>query len=277
MDANDVIDSVVEQLRNVEGIRAVVLGGSRARGTETPESDIDIGLYYRSGYPIDTDALDRLASAIDDERRSGRITPLGGWGPWINGGGWLKVGGFSLDFLYRDTEIVTGVINDCRQGRIDIHYQPGHPHGFCTSIYMGEAAYCRPLWDPHGLVAEMKMLTDPYPATLRKATISKFMWEAEFSVSNAKKAMSRKDVSYAAGHLFRTVSCLAQVLFACNGVYLLNEKGAVAQCSRFQLAPTDFELRVREGFACLSAECSNLSKAISLFDALVRETAEIAL
>lgn len=277
MDANDVIESVVGQLGDVPGIRAVVLGGSRARGTETPESDIDIGLYYHSGYPIDTDALDRLASALDDEGRSGLITPLGGWGPWINGGGWLNVGGYSLDLLYREIENVTGVINDCRQGRIDIHYQPGHPHGFCTSIYMGEAAYCRPLWDTDGIVAEMKTLTDPYPDTLRQATVSKFMWEAEFSVSNAKKAWSRKDVSYAAGHLFRTVSCLTQVLFSCNGVYLLNEKGAVAQCSRFQFAPIDFESRVQEGFACLTAERSDLSKAISLFDALVRETAEIAL
>ncbi|MDQ0921158.1 nucleotidyltransferase domain-containing protein [Paenibacillus sp. V4I5] len=276
MDANDVIESVVGQLRNVPGIGAVVLGGSRACGTETPESDIDIGLYYRSGYPINTDVLDRLASTLDDERRIGLITPLGGWGPWINGGGWLKVGGYSLDLLYRDTEIVTGAINDCRQGRIDIHYQPGHPHGFCTSIYMGEAAYCRPLWDPDGIVAEMKTLTEQYPDPLRQATVSKFMWEAEFSVSNAKKALSRKDVSYAAGHLFRTVSCLTQVLFACNGVYLLNEKGAVAQCSRFQLAPIAFESRVQEGFACLTAERSDLSKAIGLFDALVRETTEIA-
>ncbi|MFD0693230.1 nucleotidyltransferase domain-containing protein [Paenibacillus sp. GCM10027628] len=272
MGANEVIESVVRQLRNVPGIRAIVLGGSRARGTETPESDIDIGLYYRSDYPIDTDALDRVASSIDDERRSGLITPIGEWGPWINGGGWLKAGGFSMDFLYRDAGIVSGVIDDCRQGRIDIHYQPGHPHGFCTSIYMGEAAYCRPLWDPDGLVAEMKTRTTPFPSSLRQATISKFLWEADFSVSNAKKAVARKDVSYAAGHLFRTVSCLVQTLFACNGVYLLNEKGAVAQCSRFQIAPIDFESRVREGFACLSAELSDLSRSIGIFESLVRET-----
>ncbi|MCY9698265.1 nucleotidyltransferase domain-containing protein [Paenibacillus alginolyticus] len=277
MDANVVMESAVRQLRHIPGIKAVVLGGSRACGTETSESDIDIGLYYQSGYPIDTEALESLASALDDEHRNGLITPIGGWGPWINGGGWLKMGGYSMDLLYRDAEIVTGVITDCRKGRIDIHYQPGHPHGFCTSIYMGEAAYCRPLWDPDGLVAEMKTLTDPYPDPLRQATIAKFMWEADFSVSNAKKAWSRKDVSYAAGHLFRTVSCLTQVLFACNGVYLLNEKGAVAQCSRFQLAPSDFESRVREGFACLTAERSDLYKAIGIFEALVRETAEIAL
>ncbi|MBD0378807.1 DUF4037 domain-containing protein [Paenibacillus sedimenti] len=168
------------------------------------------------------------------------------------------------------------MIDDCRQGRIGIHYQPGHPHGFCTSIYMGEAAYCRPLWDPDGLVAEMKTRTAQYPDGLRQATIAKFLWEADFSVANAKKAIGRNDVSYAAGHLFRTVSCMVQVLFVCNGVYLLNEKGAVAQCDRFPKAPIDFESRIREGFACLSADRSDLSKAIGLFETLVRETKKIA-
>ncbi|NOV01061.1 nucleotidyltransferase domain-containing protein [Paenibacillus planticolens] len=276
MEANDVIQSVVGQLQNVEGIAAIVLGGSRACGTETQESDIDIGVYYRLERPIDIVALEKIAEAMDDERRSGLITPIGGWGPWINGGGWLTTGGFPLDVLYRDAAKVSGAIDDCRQGRIDIHYQPGHPHGFCTSIYMGEVARCRPLWDPEGLVAELKAKTVPYPDALRQATISKFLWEAEFSLANASKALSRNDVSYAAGHLFRTVSCMVQVLFACNGEYLLNEKGAVASCKRFGAAPAEFERRVQEGFACLSAARSDLTKAIALFAALVRETQAFA-
>lgn len=276
MEANDMIQSVVGQLQKVEGIAAIVLGGSRACGTETAESDIDIGVYYRPEQPIDIKALEKAAEDMDDQHRSGLITAIGEWGPWINGGGWLKAGGFPLDVLFRDAAKVSGVIDDCRQGRIDIHYQPGHPHGFCTSIYIGEVARCRVLWDPEGLIAEMRARTAPYPDALRKATISKFLWEADFSLANARKALGRNDVSYAAGHLFRTVSCLVQVLFACNGEYLLNEKGAVAYCNRFGAAPADFERRVQEGFACLSAERSGITKAIALFAALVGEMQEIA-
>ncbi|MBA2936711.1 nucleotidyltransferase domain-containing protein [Paenibacillus sp. CGMCC 1.16610] len=276
MEANQVIQSAVEQLQKVEGIAAIVLGGSRACGTETPESDIDIGVYYRPEQPIDIAALEKAAESLDDQHRSGLITPIGGWGPWINGGGWLSSGGFPLDVLYRDAAKVSSIIEDCRHGRIDIHYQPGHPHGFCTSIYMGEVARCRPLWDPEGLVAEMKAKTVPYPEALRQASLAKFMWEADFSIANAKKALGRNDVSYAAGHLFRTVSCLVQVLFACNGQYLLNEKGAVAQCSQFAAAPVDFEKRIQEGFACLTADRADLTRAIASFAALASEVQAIA-
>lgn len=275
MEANEVIQSAVQKLQQVEGIAAIVLGGSRACGTETPESDIDIGVYYRPERPIDIAALEQAAAALDDQRRSGLITPVGEWGPWINGGGWLTAGGFALDVLYRDSVKVARVVEDCLQGRIDIHYQPGHPHGFCTSIYMGEAARCKPLWDPEGLVAELKAKTDPYPERLRQATVVKFLWEADFSLANAKKAESRRDVSYAAGHLFRAVSCLVQVLHAWNGEYLLNEKGAVGRCSLFAAVPADFERRVQTGFAGLTADRADLAKTIKLFAELVGETREI--
>lgn len=41
-----VLDKVVAALTAISGIEAVVLGGSRARGTQSSESDIDIGIYY---------------------------------------------------------------------------------------------------------------------------------------------------------------------------------------------------------------------------------------
>ena len=38
------------------------------------------------------------------------------------------------------------------------------------------------------------------------------------------------------GCAFRAIACLCQTLFALNGVYLLNEKGAVAAADGFALA-----------------------------------------
>src|SRR5262245_36269133 len=48
--ANDetLLQALVKALSPVPGIQAVVLGGSRARGTATSGSDYDIGLYYRA-------------------------------------------------------------------------------------------------------------------------------------------------------------------------------------------------------------------------------------
>ncbi len=41
----DLLMGIVSELGQVPGVEAVVLGGSRARGTHTLESDVDLGLY----------------------------------------------------------------------------------------------------------------------------------------------------------------------------------------------------------------------------------------
>ena len=78
------------------------------------------------------------------------ITGIGGWGPWIDGGGWLTVQGVPVDLLYRDIENVAAIMAECAAGMPRIVYQPGHPHGFSTAIYLAEVALCRVLWDPTG-------------------------------------------------------------------------------------------------------------------------------
>jgi len=43
-------------------------------------------------------------------------------------------------------------------GHPQIAYQPGHPHGFLTAIYLAEIALCRVLWDPTGALAHLEGL-----------------------------------------------------------------------------------------------------------------------
>ena len=61
---------VVEALRPVRGLAALVLGGSRGRGTAGPAADYDIGLYYEPAAPLDVAALRSVvAPLVDDPRR----------------------------------------------------------------------------------------------------------------------------------------------------------------------------------------------------------------
>ena len=262
------IQNIVDEVKNVSGVKAVVLGGSRARGTHTSSSDIDLGIYYDSRQSLDLDALGKAATKLDDEHRADVITPLGGWGPWINGGGWLRIQSTPVDFLYRDLVKVESVIDSCLSGKIETFYQPGHPHGFVSSIYLGEVAVCQPLWDPEGLVADLKNKVIPYPDALQKAVIDSFAWEIDFSIGIAKKSIERADVTYAAGCCFRGAMCILQVLFALNKDYWLNEKGAVAIADKFKIKPDDFQIRVNEVFGLLSAKPESIGKSISLLNEL---------
>src|SRR5579863_4360982 len=84
--------TIAAALAAVRGVRAVVLGGSRATGTADAWSDYDIGLYY-GAEPIDIAALRSAVAELEGNRRADAVTEIGGWGPWINGGGWLTVDG----------------------------------------------------------------------------------------------------------------------------------------------------------------------------------------
>jgi predicted nucleotidyltransferase len=265
------LPQLVDAVKRVEGVKAIVLGGSRARGTHTPSSDIDLGIYYHPDDPLNLDQLRESAIRLDDEHRADVLTEPGGWGPWINGGGWLKVQSHPVDFLYKDLQKIAGVIEDCLRGRVEMVYQPGHPFGFVSSIYLAEVALCQPLWDPNGTISELKSIIDPYPDILQKALIQKFAWEIDFSIQIAHKSIERADVAYAAGCCFRSAMCMLQVLFALNQTHWLNEKGSVAVADRFAVRPARLQARLNESFQLLAADPHAIQKSIVILEELSAE------
>jgi len=81
------LHDLAARLGAVDGIVGVLLGGSRARGEHTPESDVDLGLYYRQ--PLDVATLGELAREVSGP--GAEVTAPGGWGPWVDGGGWFGI------------------------------------------------------------------------------------------------------------------------------------------------------------------------------------------
>src|SRR5262249_59778365 len=116
-EANDevLIGRLVRAFGGGPGIRAVVLGGSRARGEASVQSDYDIGLYFEPAEPIDVGRLAKAAVLLPGAASSS-VTAVGEWGPWINGGAWLTVDGRRVDLLYRDLARVRAVLEACRAG-----------------------------------------------------------------------------------------------------------------------------------------------------------------
>jgi predicted nucleotidyltransferase len=275
MEVSNIIDDIVTRLKEIRGIVGIVLGGSRAKGTHTASSDIDIGIYYDNEDHFDISAIGKVATALDDNRRDSLVTPIGEWGPWINGGGWIKIHNYPVDFLFRDIRKVNDVVNACLDGSITIDYQAGHAHGFINAIYIGETANCRILWDPEGIIAELKSKTSPYPDILKNAIINRFLWEAAFSVIFTGKSISRIDVSHAAGYCFRAVSCLNQALFAKNKIYWMNETGAVDMIDKFIYAPPNYKQRVNQVFTLLSTDKEQMKEAITLLQGLIEDTEKI--
>jgi hypothetical protein len=128
---------------------------------------------------------------------------------------------------------------------------------------MGEAALCRVLWDPENvLTGLLKRRCEPYPPVLLEALIRSFFWEARFALENAAHGRGRDDPAYVAGCGFRAVACLCQTLFALNGVYLLNEKGAVRVIEKLARHPAGFAERVDQAIGAGAAGLPMLSALV---------------
>ena len=95
------LQQLVDGLKQVQGLKAIVLGGSYASGSQRPDSDIDIGLYYNEDQLLDIEHI-RIIAAQLNNTPDPVVTDIGGWGTWVNGGAWLTIQGQRVDFLYRD-------------------------------------------------------------------------------------------------------------------------------------------------------------------------------
>lgn len=272
-----ILTRVVDRVSKIEGVQAIVLGGSRARGTADERSDIDLGVYYDGKHPFSTTALGAAAKELDDRHSDNLVTSFGDWGPAVNGGGWLQIRGHHVDFLYREIGAVRDAIEDCIAGRPRSIYQLGHPLGFHIQIYAGEVRVCRPLFDPANAIGGLKSLIREYPENFRTAAVTKHLFDAEFEIAIAGKPAERGDVMYVAGCLFRAAGFMTIVLYALNRKFYLNEKGAFAESCGFSIKPPLFHDAVASVLGNIGTTPAQMSVSVVSFQRLAAELRQLAM
>lgn len=268
----ELVTPLAERLGAIAGVRAVVLGGSHARGRARASSDIDLGILYSDAAPFAVDDLRALAESVNDTP-SPVVTGVYEWGPWVNGGAWLTIGGQRVDFIYRSIEHVERVIADADAGRYELDYAQQPPFGFFSATYLGEVAICVPLHDPDGVVARLQQRVAAYPEAMREAIVREYLWAAEFGLAAfARKFAARGDAYGTLACLTRAVNQLILVLFAVNRAYPINDKTALAEVGEFERAPRDFAARVQSALAHAGESAAELDAAVAQIEQLLQET-----
>jgi hypothetical protein len=265
---------VADRLAAIDGVTAVVLGGSHASGRADRSSDIDLGIYYEPGRAPDLAALRDVGTQLQGGRPA-EIASFGEWGPWVNGGCWLLVEGTQVDWIFRDLARVDTVFDDCIAGRVTCDYYLGHPHGFHNHFYLAEVHLCEPLRDT-GVVADLKARIDPYPPALGQALIEKYLYDASFMLDLGEKSVPRGDVFHAAGCLFRCAAGLIQVVFALNERFTMNEKKALGETETFARRPSDFATRTTRALAHPGEDSEALRATFDAMRRLLDETRALA-
>ena len=270
-----VVSALLQKLIQIPGIRAVVLGGSYAQGTQRPTSDVDLGLYYDEQAPFDIEDVRRAASGISVDGEP-VVTGFYEWGAWVNGGAWIHTAAGKVDLLYRNLDQVRRVIADATDGKVELDYLQQPPYGFRSVIYLAETAICQPLYDPAGLVTALKQGVAAYPPKMKAKVIQDNLWNVEFTLLHARSFASQGDVYNTAGCLTRALSALTQVLFALNETYFISDKRAIEIIETFAIRPEDYAARVSRILGQSGESTEALAQTVELLSALFRNVVELA-
>ena len=201
---------VAERLAGLPGVTAVALGGSRASGTQRPDSDWDFSLYYRGQF--DPGELRSLGWP-------GEIFPVGGWGGGVfNGGAWLRVDGRAVDVHYRDLDDIEFHLAEAREGRYRVERLLFHLAGVPTYIVVGELAVNVVL---HGELPP----AGSYPDRLREAAHRAWLADALRTLGYARAAYAaRGNLAQTAGAIALAFTQAAHAALAARGEWVTNEK-----------------------------------------------------
>jgi predicted nucleotidyltransferase len=270
------LDAIVDALRPVPNLAAIALGGSHARGTHRPDSDLDIGLYYRPTDPFSIETIRAIARTLAAPASDPVVTDFYAWGPWVNGGAWIHNPLFKIDFLYRNLAQLETTIREARAGiwRHDFDQQP--PFGFRSVIYLGEIACCRPLHDPTGVLASLKASVATYPEPLKRKIVGDTLWAAEFSLMFARDFAGRGDVVNSVSCMTRIVHYFVQALFALNKTYFINDKGVSATIAAFARSPAHCNATLDATLAHAGSSSAELNASLDRLQSLLSDLVHLA-
>jgi predicted nucleotidyltransferase len=211
------VAALAAELAGLPGALAVVLGGSRATATHRPDSDWDLGVYYRgSRRALDPGDVRRLGHA-------GHVSELGEWGPIVNGGAWLTIDGVPVDVIYRDLDEAERWLRAAREGRFEVLMQNGYVVGAPTYVLAGELALSVPVAG--------ELPRPEFPPPLAEAAPGRWHGRASVSLMFAGIHARAGDAVCCAGMLAGAVLCAAHARLAERREWVLNEKRLVARAA----------------------------------------------
>jgi predicted nucleotidyltransferase len=213
--------ATADRLAALPAVEAVTLGGSRAQGTERPDSDWDLAVYYRGAF----DPADLRAVGWE-----GEVCELGAWGGGVfNSGAWLTIEGRSVDVHYRDLDVVEREAAEAEAGRFRVEPLMFHLAGIPTYLLLAELAVNRVL---RGELPR----PDAYPRALRESAPAHWHGMAAATLAYAEAGHAPKSaVTQVAGAIALATTQTAHAVLAARGEWVTNEKGLVARAGLRQV------------------------------------------
>jgi len=265
------LDSIIDDLKLIDGVKAIVLGGSYAIGMATESSDLDIGIYYSNSNPFDIEKIRQLAEKYSATEPP-TVTNFYEWGPWVNGGAWITTEKGEVDFLYKNIDQISATIDNAKNGIWENNFEQQPPYGFSSIIFLAETQSSIVLYDPDGVIKTLKESVSQYPKKLKQSVVQQSLWSAEITIWQAEKFALKNDVYNTVGCLTRAAKNIVTALFAINEIYPMGDKRAIDIIEQANHKPINLTKKINEILCC------NNSKIIDIvikLKELFKETVDL--
>ncbi len=237
------LDDITNELKQVDGVKAIVLGGSYAIDMATENSDLDIGIYYSELNPFDIEKVRDMAKklAVNDQPT---VTGFYEWGPWVNGGACINTTSGEVVFLYKNIEQIAKTIDNAKRGIWENNFEQQPPYGFSSIFFLSEAQCSISLYDPDDVLKKLKESVKDYPQKLKQTVVQQSLWSAEFTIWQAEKFAGKNDRFNTVGCLTRATKSIITSLFAINELYPMGDKRAISILENAKIRPENFALKI---------------------------------
>jgi predicted nucleotidyltransferase len=269
------LNEIAAALAAVPNMDAVALGGSHARGTHGPASDLDIGLYYREASPFSVDDVGEIARRFSASG-SPTVTDFYDWGPFVNGGAWIDNAVCKIDFLYRNLDQLERIVAAAQRGEWHHSFDQQPPFGFRSVTTLGEIHCCKPLYDPGNVLSPLMQAVATFPPALKARVVQDTLWCAEFSFRLARDFASAGDIPNSVGCMTRIFHYLVQALFALNDTYFMNDKRVLKEIETFAKKPADFGARISAILTKPGGNAESLGASLAQLKAIFAEVVVLA-
>jgi hypothetical protein len=218
--------SVCQRLRRYPGLRAVIVGGSVARGYADPFSDLEMPLFWES-LPDDNKRL-----ALADDLGAEFAEPYNGPAQEDN----LLIQGFKVDFWHNTVACEEQVFHDVLEG---------YDTDLGSSNFMDTIRSCIPL---HGeeLIQEWKQRAQVYPDELVRRNLQQQI--ARLEDGQLEILAVRANPTELFGRIVRFQQSLFLILLALNREYFPAFKWLYPALERLPLKPPEAAARFRRAF-----------------------------
>jgi predicted nucleotidyltransferase len=209
VDNDDFVRAITDGLASLRGVQAIALGGSRAQGTERPDSDWDFAIYYRGVFDPQT---------LRDIGWVGEVSDIGAWGGGVfNGGAWLEVEERRLDVHYRDLNAIDQEIAAATDGSFRIEPLLFHLAGIPSYLVIAELAICRVMYG--------ELPRPVYPTQLR-ARAPHVWWNRALQLFDYAQGnyASRGQLAQCVAMVTQAAVCAGHAVLAARGQWVTNEK-----------------------------------------------------